>query len=99
MLDYVTAENFVFEIDNSLGNPYTGSELSGSTVTSFSGIIRLPPLLKNLPYSFGNLTGTNLPMVDRSLKGEYDTHQFMIFPTVSGNDSAADSRIKTTNIN
>ncbi len=94
MLDYTTAENFIFEVDDlkvSARNPYLSWDiLAPSTVTSFSGQIRLPLSLTD---SFGVLGGADDAMVDWSLKGEYvefQKSQFMIFPTVKKNKNSGE---------
>jgi len=107
MLDYRNAENFIFELDSldtDAANPYlSGDSRVPSAVASFSGMIRLPPLLR-YDYLFSDLIGENDAMVDWSLRGKFNDNEFMIFPTVKQHsngsiDLARDSVIRGIRIN
>jgi hypothetical protein len=70
MLDYVNAENFIFNLDPLDGHPYQSpTDLTSRTVSSISGALRLPPLLR---YGYGFRLLDDTASSDIGKDGVYD---------------------------
>lgn len=100
VLDYMTTETFSFSLDNTTGTEAykTTPNIKKSSLTNFTGTIRLPAFLKD---KLGNLLNTNTTthpfadigndeiyndvMINREIDGKYENESFTIYPTVSIN--------------